>query len=279
MQRLDGDGVELELLPQLGGRCHRIRVGGHDLLRVPEEPSTAYADPLYWGWFPLVPWSNRVPGGLLVWRGRTIHLPPNEPGGSAIHGHGWAASWQVQGEGHFEMHHQAGDFPWTYRATQRWSLDGTTLSQELSVTNLSDEDMPAGLGIHPWWSAQAGFEVDVPSRAAYDSRSGLAIGEPEPAPPLRGRVPWGTDQLFTDLDDRSIGLRWPRWGITAELRHSASADHVQVAAFEELDAVAVEPVTHAGDGHRRLAEGRSGAIGVLPSGHSMSLHTELTISV
>lgn len=277
MERLTGDVLEVELLPEVGGRCHRLRAYDRDLLRRPDDVGVVQEDPFFWGWFPLVPWNNRVPAGKLHWRGSVIELPTNHPDGSALHGHGYAATWTVLAPGHYELRHEAGAFPWAYTAHQRWSVEGSALTQVLSVTNDGDRPMPAGLGIHPWWVADGGLEVTVPSRAAYRCEGGLAIGEPFPAPPLTGRVPWGTDHLFTSLDRQEVDLRWPEWGIEATLAFSSSADHVQVAADEDVDAVAVEPVTHAGDGHRRLEEGDSGAIDVLAPGASLAVEHRLSV--
>jgi aldose 1-epimerase len=276
MEHLATDVLQVELLPEVGGRCHRIRAFGHDLLRVPPDPSVLVDDPFFWGWYPLVPWTNRVPGGLLRWRGSTIQLPPNYPDGSALHGHGYAAPWTPVAPGEYELRHDPDAFPWAYVARQRWSCEEATLRQELSLTNVGDGDMPAGLGIHPWWVAGGGLDVEVPSRAAYDCVDGLAIGAPHRAPSPSGPVPWGTDHLFTDLQAHEVALRWHGLGVQATLAFSTTARHVHLAAFEHADAVAVEPVTHAGDGHRRLDAGEPGAIDVLAPGDTLAVDYALT---
>jgi aldose 1-epimerase len=278
MERLTTDVLDVELLPAVGGRCHRIRAFGHDLIRRPPTVEVLDDDPFFWGWFPLVPWTNRVPDGRLRWEGQVIQLPPNYPDGSALHGQGYAASWTVVGEGDFELRHPGGDFPWPYVARQRWTAEGATLTLVLSVTNDGDEAMPAGLGIHPWWVADGGLEVHVPCHAAYRCEDGLAIGDPVPAPPVDGVVPWGTDHQFTALDRQEVGLRWPGHGLAATLAFSPTADHIQIAAFEDAGAVAVEPVTHAGDGHRRLEAGEPGAIDVLDPGATLTVEYHLSVS-
>jgi aldose 1-epimerase len=260
--------LDAEFLPKLGGRCSRIRAGGRDLLRTHDE------DQFFFGWYPLVPWSNRVPGGRMHWAGGVVQLPPNYPDGSALHGHAYAAPWEDDGR---VLRHAADGFPWDYTARQEWSIDGDTLTQRLSVANDSDTPMPAGLGIHPWFTADGGLTVEVPSRAAFHCEGGLAVGPPHPAPPVRGAVPWGTDHLFTDLAAHEVVLRWPDWGIEAVLSFSDTAKHVHLAAFEKAGAVAVEPVTHAGDGHRRLAEGEPGAIDVLAPGETLAVEYRLEV--
>lgn len=277
VERMSSEELVVELLPAVGGRCHRVQAFGRDLLRVPEDASVLGEDPFFWGWYPLVPWSNRVPGAQLAWRGRHIHLPANYPDGSALHGLAYAAPWSVRAPGDYEFRYAGGAFPWDHTARQTWTVEGPTLTQVLTVENQSGQPMPAGLGIHPWWLADGRLEVHVPCRQAYDCRDGLAIGPPVPARPLAGPVPWGTDHLFTGLEANEVLLRWPDWDIEAVLAFSGPADHVHVAAFEHAGAVAVEPVTHAGDGHRRLEDGEPGAIDVLLPGATLSVEYRLTV--
>lgn len=283
---LTTDVLHVELLASVGGRAHRIRAFGRDLLRAPDDPATHAEDPFFHGWYSMVPWTNRVPDGRLDLpppEGGVVQLPSNYPDGSALHGHAVSAPWSVVEPGVFEFAYPAGgEFPWAYTATQRWAVDGVdgaTLTQELSVRNEADTPMPAGLGIHPWWVADGGLEVHVPARAAYHCEDGLAIGPPHPTDdPPRGPVAWGVDHLFTDLAEHAVVLRWPEWDIQATLAFSPTADHLHVAAFERAGAVAVEPVTHAGDGHRRLRDGEPGAIDVIAPGETLSVTYRLTVS-
>ena len=41
--------IEVELLPDVGARMHRLRVFGHDLLRTPDDASAYVRDPFRWG--------------------------------------------------------------------------------------------------------------------------------------------------------------------------------------------------------------------------------------
>ena len=55
-----------------------------------------------------------------------------------------------------EHRHAAGEWPWAYRATQRFSLTPAALNVEMVVTNESGTTMPAGLGWHPYFPRTAG---------------------------------------------------------------------------------------------------------------------------
>src|SRR5215471_8927723 len=117
IQVLRSDSLDLEVLPEAGARIHRLRAFGHDLLRSPPDPEVHLSDPFFWGGFPLVPWSNRVPGGKLVFRGKTYPLTLNF-GPDAIHGEGYGRPWSVSEPGVFAFEGGSFSFPWKYDAQQ-----------------------------------------------------------------------------------------------------------------------------------------------------------------
>jgi aldose 1-epimerase len=100
IERLSSDVIQVEILPELGGRIHRVRAFGHDLLRTPPDVATQASDPFFWGCFPLVPWSNRVLGGRIEFGGRVVQVPCNF-GPDAIHGEASARPWDLTGPGSF----------------------------------------------------------------------------------------------------------------------------------------------------------------------------------
>ena len=275
--RLVGDQLEVELMPSAGGRMTRLRAFGIDLLRRPERLESLTEEPLLWGSYPLVPWSNRIPNGRLEFEGASHQLALNFPG-HAIHGEGHAAAWTDLGGGHleFEAGCNRGGFPWRYRAEQRFEISGTTLRQRVSLTNLDYRRMPAGIGIHPWFEVRSGLQVRIPATHVYPCRDAVPTGDPEPVAGdldlgrLRA-VPWGLDHLWTGLTGSEIELVWPGDGIRLRFGFSAAADHAILASFEDLSAVVVEAVTHATDGHARRERGERGGIDVLEPGATLTV--------
>lgn len=273
LQALRSEALELELLPEVGGRIHRLRAFGEDLLRAPPDPAQHVAEPFFWGSFPLVPWSNRVAGGVIRFRGRAVALPRNE-GTNALHGEAYARPWRVLGEGLLAFDGGGFGFPWPYAARQRFSVDGARLTQALSITNTGAEAMPAGLGIHPWFCAP--LELALPARLAYPLVDCIPTGEPEP---VAGRLdlralrplPWGLDNLWTGLTAQQFRLRWPSRGLALDYAFSEAAQYAVVASFERFDAVAVEAVTHASDGFRLLDEGKPSGMRVLQPGATLTV--------
>ncbi len=264
------------VLPEIGGRIHRLQAFGRDVLRTPEDPAVHAADPFSWGAFPLVPWSNRVPRGRLVFRDRVVNMPPNFPDGSAIHGEAYARPWELMDESELVLRGGIYGFPWPYEARMTYSLDGASLFWRLSVQNIGDSDMPAGLGIHPWFEGGKSLQLAVPAQRTYSMERDIPVGEPIQVSGaldrrLPGVIPSGTDNLWTGLTDDTLALEWPGSGLRATFGWSARVTHLVVAAFARFDAVAVEPVTHATDGFTRLAKGLSGGVDVLSPGETLSV--------
>lgn len=270
----DGDLV-LDVLPQLGARFHRLRVRGHDVLRTPASHEAHVAEPFHWGAYPMVPWCNRIPGGRIAWDGVDACLGVNF-GDHAIHGEAYVAPWETLGSGHYAFHGPVA-FPWRYRSEVRVDLDDDAVSWQISVTNEDDTPMPAGLGYHPWFNTTGGLRVSVPAALAYDmTDDGLAVGPPHPvngSGDLRacGPVPWGLDRVYAGLTASSLSLRWDDVDLSLSFSWTEAADHLVVAAFEELAAVAIEPQSHSGDAIGRLTRGEPGGASVLGPGETMAL--------
>ena len=163
--------AHLSLAPELGGSILRYwwQESGEviDWLR-PAHPGADVPNPLDTACFPLVPFSNRIRDGHFRFRNHSIRLPRNfgdHP--HAIHGHGWQAPWRLAdwagSEALLEYRHEAGAWPWSYLARQRFSLDEDGLTIALELENTSPSEMPAGLGLHPYFPRTEGatMQADV----------------------------------------------------------------------------------------------------------------------
>ena len=156
--RFEAHGWALELLPALGGAIGTLRHEGNDVLR----PTPAGAgDPLEASCFPLVPYANRIAHGRFEFAGQRYQLPLNfgdHP--HSLHGLGWQAEWTVAEAGAdravlTHAHDAGADWPWTYRAEQRFVLAPGEMTVELSISNGGDAPMPAGIGLHPYFPCNA----------------------------------------------------------------------------------------------------------------------------
>jgi aldose 1-epimerase len=131
---LRAGALEVQLLPKVGGSIGRFdRVAGGRRQPLMRGADGAVDDAVDTASFPLVPFVNRIRGGTFDCDGRTVRLAPNMAGdASPLHGQGWRAAWDVAeaSDDHATLifHHEAGEWPWAYEATQLFTLDEHGLS-------------------------------------------------------------------------------------------------------------------------------------------------------
>ncbi len=271
------DALEVVVLPDVGARLHRLRAFGHDLLRTPDQRAVHKADPFFWGAYVMAPWCNRIEAaGKVRFGSRYVDLPPTFPDGSAIHGQVYARPWQVEAERRVSIRAGGDTWPWRYEVTQHPTVSGAELRIELELTNLDDEPMPAGLGIHPWFRRPV--RVAIHGRSAFhDNLNSDARQQPVDGPfDLRtlGEMP-DIDATWTDLADPAVELVWPQIA-RASIRVEASTAFISAASPRTIDAIAVEPQTHAPHGLRRLLAGEPGGLRVLDPRETLSLVARFT---
>ncbi|MFT3727930.1 MAG: hypothetical protein QM759_08920 [Terricaulis sp.] len=187
--------------------------------------------PLNSACFPLAPFSNRIAKGRFRANGENVQLAPTfaeaEPC-HALHGYGWLASWRVLRQSRTDAElvfvHEAREWPWAFEARQSFELTQAGLLHALSIRNLSDTFMPAGLGVHPYFCASA--------EARY---YGLHLGE------------WRTsaDGLPLSLDARAAPQDWWK-GAPIASRHvdtiyAGRSSPLRITWVEQALALAITP--------------------------------------
>jgi len=276
--RLTEGPIEVVVLPELGARLHRLRVFGHDLLRTPDDPSMHLRDPFYWGAYVMAPWCNRIVAGPTRFGEHRLALRSNFPDGTAIHGQVYARPWERQADGRFAVEAGGDGWPWTYEVGLGLELDDRSVRLELRLVNRSVDPMPAGIGLHPWFLRPV--LVAIHGAAVYPVNTATV---PVPADPVSGpldlrRLGEMADDLdgtWMDLDDPPVELVWPAARVRATMRMVAPATVVVAASPSDVDAIAVEPETHAPQGLRRLIGGEPGGLALLEPGESLALRVEL----
>lgn len=278
--RRASDEVEVVLLPQHGGRLHRLRAFGHDLLRTPDSLEAYAAEPFFWGGFVMAPWCNRVDARPTRVGDRLVDLRSNFPDGTAIHGQVQALPWEVTPDGSLRVEAGGDAWPWRYAVTLQVTVTGPHLSLAYALTNRTSEAMPAGIGIHPWFLRP--LEVAVPADVVFVSND-ASLPEPERvsgAFDLRvlRPMPPDLDGTWVRRDDQAVTLRWPDVGITAVLQAGPSAGYLCAASPSHFNAVAVEPQTQAPNGLRRLRHREAGGLRWLAPGASLPFAVDLLFS-
>lgn len=249
--------LAVDLAPQAGGSIARFAVeGAGDVLRPATPQALASATGRDTASYPLVPYSNRIAGGRLAFENEVFHLAPNWPDvRHPMHGDGWSRAWSVASSdaGSAELiyeHDGREGWPFRYRARQHFRLDDGRLVVRMSIENLEGRRVPAGLGLHPFFTRDA--ETELQCRV-----TGVWRTDPEVLPLDRVAVPpeWdfsrsrrvdglGLDHCFDGWDGRAT-IRWPLRGLRLMLSATEAFRHLVIYIPDDRSFFCVEPASHA----------------------------------
>lgn len=273
--------LRLQLAPAAGGSIARFdRVTGGDVVPLMRGATGRCADALESACFPLVPFANRIRGGRFVCDGREVRLSPNmPPDASPLHGQGWRAAWTLEhadaASARMAFEHDAGEWPWSYRATLQLALDDRGLSVTLACENRSRDRMPCGLGLHPYFPCSADTLLDADVDGAWTVDADVL-----PVARVAATGRYGLRQrriCGQGLDNGFDGWRgvariaWPDRGIGLRIA-SPDADRFQVYSPAAGGLFVAEPVTNANAALNEPQE-RWAALGIrwLECGQTMTL--------
>lgn len=269
--------LEVVVLPEAGARLHRLRAFGHDVLRTPGDPATHLGDPFFWGAYVMAPWCNRIEARPTTIGSRQVDVASNFPDGSAIHGQVYLRPWERQADGALRVAGGGDGWPWTYEAGLRVEVDGQTVRIDLLLTNTSTDPMPAGLGIHPWFRRPLRVAIRADNVFADNQAT-----EPRPAPvagPFDLRMvdvmADDLDGTWTTLGNPPVELRWDDLGLRMTMRTIPATPYMVAASPAHIDAIAIEPETHAPQAVRRLLRGEPGGLDMLPPGEALKMSIDL----
>nr|WP_070959560.1 aldose 1-epimerase [Hyphomonas sp. Mor2] len=242
----------LELDPCAGGSISKLKHRDLDVLRpAPDRCGPAF-DPRKYAAFPMTPFVGRIHNGQFTACGKSIELHANlPPEPHAIHGHGWQDVWKVEKQAKISAtllyHHAADAWPWTYDARQTFRLTEDGLIVELSVENLSDTPMPAGLGWHPYFPRE-GATLIVPTTHIWNVEADSGENSPSDVKIIedlsRARIVQDLtlDTTFS-VETGTIEINWPTHGVT--LKSDPIFTHATIFVPPGEDYFCAEPITHA----------------------------------
>jgi len=224
--------------------------------------------------FPLAPFSNRIRDGRLRWQGDVLTLERDAGQAHALHGYAQTARWQVldAGERHVDMSYEhppgKGHWPWRWRADQTIRLSDHGLLVSLALVNLSDEAMPAGLGLHPYFTA---IRARLQAAMLWEHEDEIAVRS---RPNHQSRWDRGV-RTWTAFLARWDGVCELAWDAGPGLRIETDLDQVVLHA-PQGQYLCVEPVSHVCDGFNLAASGAADTgLQVLSPGQSIRAHIGL----
>ncbi|MFB9949336.1 aldose 1-epimerase [Rhizobium puerariae] len=276
--------LEARFLPENGGRMtHLVHDRLGDILVPTAEPGF---DPLNWpkaGAYPLFPYHNRLVGAAFTHEGRRHEVLPHPLlVTDAQHGPAHRRPWHVvaQEADRIELAVDYGadaDWPFDFRAVQRFALDGDRLDVELSMANTGDLSMPGGFGWHPYFAAGLDKAVSCDASGIWPvNETGIPAGGVSPASRTDGE-PSPREGFTVFLSGWRSAAAVLNGG--ARITLTAGPELPHVVAHRTAGYVCLEPVSHVA-GAFGFPPGEQAAAGlfVLQPGEArsarLSLHVE-----
>jgi aldose 1-epimerase len=309
-------GAGASILPDVGFNLFDLRLPARGALHAlvasrpgwPQEPTfpTKSGIPI------LFPFPNRIAGASYEFAGKTYSLEANKPP-NAIHGFATEAAWSVAGlgsdahsawvTGRFQLSkHAPDDLPrWPADAAIEvtYTLSGSSLRLDATVSNPGDAPLPWGFGIHPYFHLPfdpegdtARTRITLPASEFWVLDQAIPTGERrsvESDPRLDFRA--GRPIAGAELDDVLTGLAFDGPTATARLTDLALGLELRIGFdrnFRDLVAftpptglgrvLAVEPYTMTTDAIHLEARGLDAGLRVMPPGESAKLAIRLELA-
>ena len=237
--------LRLGLRPDLGGCLAGLWWGDLPVLVSAEPASLAASRPS--ASYPLVPYSNRLGYCRFRWHGTDYSTRRNFDGNPhSVHGIGWQRPWTVVSESATQAvlsldHPGDADWPFAFRAEQRFELSPDALTMHLAITNTDARPAPVGLGWHPYFPKRSRSRLHAELSDRWES-------DPATQLPTR-RVPQpGIDADIAHLD---FDHCFEGWRGAARIRDerlslklSSSLPYLVVYTPQTKSYFCVEPVSH-----------------------------------
>ena len=252
--------LAVDLAPDAGGSIARFALDGiGDLLRPASDAALASGTGKDTACYPLVPFSNRIANGRLAFGGEIFHLEPNWPGvRHPMHGDGWAHAWDVVRQDRTsaelvylqEAGAGAAGWPFRYRARQTFALDEVSLTIGISIENLEDREVPAGLGLHPFFVREADTELACRLGGVWHTDAEILPVQHVPVPRewdfshSRSVEGMGLDHCFDGWDGDAT-VTWPSRGLRLTLSATGAFRHLVIYVPGGQRYFCAEPVSHA----------------------------------
>jgi aldose 1-epimerase len=272
----------VELAPASGGAVARFVVDGVDVLRPMAAADIASGRANNAALYPLVPFSNRIRDGQLAFEGEQFQLARNWPGvGHPMHGDGWAQAWDVLGHDGVSaeiayVHERAGaagGWPFRYRARQSYRLDDDRLMIRISLENLEDQPVPAGIGLHPSFVRDSDTKLTCRAQAVWRTDAEVLPVERIAVPTdwdfsAGRRVNSATLDNCFDGWDGHAAIVWPQHRLRLDLEATVPFRHLVIYVPAGQSFFCVEPVSHA-----------NGQVGLAPLGAGGTLAGEVVFRI
>lgn len=286
--RLAAGALAVDLVPGIGGSVAALRWQGADVLRPLSPADRSAGNVLGVAIFPMLPVANRIAGNAFRFEGKTHGVAGNNPPERFhVHGTGWHLPWTVAAASataaRLTLAH-AGR-PWSYRATQDFTLSGDGLGMRLAIENTGDTRMPFGLGWHPWFPRDPGTRLRFRATRFYleepEGVSGDPVGLPAELDFAAGApLPAGWRNNCYGGWDGEATITLTSRGLALHMTATPGLGHLQFYADPAKTFFCLEPQSMASGALNRsggLADPAQGAI-LLGPGERAEVGLRLTVT-
>ncbi|HAU22256.1 MAG TPA: hypothetical protein DCS24_06620 [Erythrobacter sp.] len=258
---LVSENFELSVDPRFGGSVDAASWKGQAILDRRTGGSV-----LEMACFPLVPFSNRIAGSSFRFDGREVALSPNHPADPScpvLHGFGWLSPWEVIDKSEHTLELwldcNSADWPWQFASNLAYAASPDGFSAKLGITNLSEDEMPVGLGFHPYFARNehtlfraqhtGEWQTDEKCIPTHLDQRSQAIDWWSGHPVATRKV----DTVYTGREGAMV-VQWPDRGIGVRMSPSGDLTFTTVYVPERENYFCVEPVSHMTDAFNRERE-------------------------
>ena len=244
----------------------------------------------------MAPYSNRIEDGVFEFQGNVYNLERSED--HSIHGDVRQRPWQVAEKTDTLLRavFDSKDFddinwPWSFRVEAVYEIVDNCFQSLVTLTNTSEQVMPAGFGWHPYFSRaltekDQEIRMQVALEGVYPDDNDNRI----PSGPLRD-LKRHEDFSLMDVVEPDVfidgcfygyegdgHLYWPGTGLRVQFDCSDACKHLVLYTPLEETYIAFEPVTNANNGVNLLAAGdeTAGTVALQPS-HKLSAQFDMTV--
>lgn len=188
--KISSSRYEASFSQDAGASLLSLRRGDFQVLRAAQSLNAVLDDPREAACFPCAPWFGRLYKGL-QFDGKNWPVSPTLPicdPVRALHGYGWVSPWRLsetdQTSALLEMDYTPfkGGFPFSFAASLLYRLTDDGLLTRLTLRNTSDENIPAGLGLHPFFERNANTRICFKATSFWSPPANGDNGSESPVP-------------------------------------------------------------------------------------------------
>jgi aldose 1-epimerase len=265
--------------PEHGAGVVGWMAGRTAMLRRAVPAAVITGDPNVMGWFPLVPYCNRIAQRRFTWQGHDHALAANfgdRP--HSIHGIGWQRAWTVEAVAAdrvvLSLVHQASPaWPFGFHAGITYAVTPAAVEVMMAVTNQASIPAPAGLGLHPYIPKAHDAALRFAASGVWTNDAEVLPLRHDPTPSAwsfaepREVTPMRLDNCFTGWDQRADVYAGPA---SMRIEAAGAFPNLQVFTPDWGDFFCAEPVSHVPDALNRGELPPDQAMDVLAPGETLS---------